>query len=229
MMVVARSLDRREVRMAVTRARISGDDIPTQLEKVLSRPGVASEFFFPIDRAAWRERDRRYFLKRSDRGDVRSTIGGVRFQSSDRAEPGTSAVTDCQHDVVRLVRSLAAMRREPDLAGAVLSRDVLVHRQLGRSGGRRAKFGLLVPIDGRFRDDADAAREIHRGIVRAIRKSGFAVTRPAGRFDPRTGMDGLQGWASELRLRKRRNFWWLLLLLIPALWLLRYLPTATGG
>ena len=138
-------------------------------------------------------------------------------------------MTDCQHDVVRLVRSLATMRQEPDLAGAVLSKDILLHNQLGRARGKRAKFGLIVPDDGRFRDDIDAARVNHRRIVRAIRRAGFTVIRPEESFEPRTGMDGLQAWAAELRLRKRRNYWWLLLLLIPALWLLRCAPTATGG
>ena len=42
--------------MAMTKNRSSGDEIPAPLEKVLGQPGVASEFFFPIDRAAWRER-----------------------------------------------------------------------------------------------------------------------------------------------------------------------------
>ncbi len=215
--------------MAMTKTRISGEDIPTELEKVLGQPGVASEMFFPLDRASWQERSRTYYLKRGDRRGVRSAIGGVRFQASDGAEAGTSAATDTQHDVVRLVRSLVLVRKESKLAGAVLSRDVLLHRQLGRAGGRRAKFGLTVPLDGRFRDDAYAARENHRRIVRAIRKAGFTVVRPAEPFEPQTGMDGLQGWASELRLRKRRNYWWLLLLLIPALWLLRWLTTGRGG
>ncbi len=132
--------------------------IPIPLEKVLARPDVASELFFPIDRASWRERKRRYFVKRGDRRGVRSTIGGVRFQSSEHAEPGTSAVTDCQNDVVRLVRSLALIRKVPDLAEAVLSKDVLLNRQLGRPEGRRAKFGLFIPINGKFRDASDAAR-----------------------------------------------------------------------
>jgi hypothetical protein len=229
MMVGFRSLDRRELGMAMSKTQTSYGDIPAPLENVLGQPGVASEFFFPIHQASWQEESRRYFLKRGDRRGVRSAIGGVRFQSSDRAEPGTSAVTDCQHDVVRLVRSLTLIRQETELAGAVLSGDLLLHKQLGGSGGKRAKFGLLVPDDGRFRDDTDAARENHRRIVRAIRRAGFTVIRPVPPFEPRTGMDGLQSWASELRLRRRRNYWWLLLLLIPALWLLRGVLTGTGG
>jgi hypothetical protein len=204
--------------MAMTKTRSSGDEIPAQLEKVLGQPDVASELFFPIDRASWRERKRKYFVKWRDRGIVRSTIGGVRFQCSERAEPGTSAVTGCQNDVVRLVRSLAIMRQEPELAGAVLSKDVLLHRQLGKADGKRAKFGLLVPNNGRFRDDTDAARLNHRRIVRAIRRAGFKVIQPEKPFEPQTGMGGLQEWSSELRLRKRRNYWWLLLLLLPVLW-----------
>jgi hypothetical protein len=204
--------------MAMTKTRSSGDEIPAQLEKVLGQPDVASELFFPIDRASWRERKRRYFVKCRDRRIVRSTIGGVRFQCSERAEPGTSAVTDCQNDLVRLVRSLAIMRQDPELAEAVLSKDVLLHRQLGKAEGKRAKFGLLVPNNGRFRDDTDAARLNHRRIVRAIRRAGFKVIQPEKPFEPQTGMGGLQKWSSELRLRKRRNYWWLLLLLLPVLW-----------
>ncbi len=164
---------------------------------------------------------RRYFVKPRDRKMVRSTIGGVRFQSGERSEPGTGAVTDCQTDVVRLVQSLAIIRRDPELAQAVLSKDVLLHRQLGRAGVKRAKFGLFIPVDGRFRDDSDAARENQLRINRAIRKAGFAIVEPEEPFESRTGMEGLQAWSKRLMLRKRRNYWWLLLLLLPMLGFLR--------
>jgi hypothetical protein len=227
---VFRSLDRRELRMVMTKTRSPDDAIPAQLEKVLAQPDIARALFFPIDRASWRERKRRYFVKRRDRRAVRSAIGGVRFQCSKHDEPGTSAVTDCQNDVVQLVRSLTIVRQAPELAGAVLSKDVLLHRQLGRADGKRAKFGLFVPIDDRFRDDTAAARENYRRIERAISKAGFTVIQPEKPFDSQTGMDGLLEWARQLRLRKRRNYWWLLLLLLPALWFLhRDSPTAKSS
>ena len=110
------------------------------------------------------------------------------------------------------------MRRDPELAGVVLSKDVLIHRQLGRKG-RRAKFGLLVPIDGPSLNAVDAARLIQHRIDRAIRKAGFTVLQPEAHFDPETGLPGLQVWTSRLRLRRRRIFLWLLPLLLPLLWL----------
>ena len=218
--------------MPITGSEASGENIPASLQRILRQPDIASEFFFPVDRATWREQQKRYFIKREDRRSVRSSIGGVRFQAANLAEPGSRTEIDCQHDFVRLVQSLMILRKQPELSGIVLSQDVLLQKQRGGTKGKRAKFGLALPSDGRFLNDVDAARENHRRIVRAIQGAGFSVIDPTGRFEPRTGMDGLQEWASNLRLGKRRNYWWILLLfvlLIPTLWLLRCEPTGTGG
>jgi hypothetical protein len=172
---------------------------------------VAGELFLPLEFATWK-RDR-LLLKRGAGGLARSRVSGVRLQEWDRTGANPSREAQCQSDVRRLVHSVRALRARPHLERLVLSRDLLRSRTANDPHVSRMKFGLRVPEHERFAADAEAAKACHRSIVRSVRKAGLVIEAPR-EFAPATGLDGLEQWASALRLRKR---WrpsprWLLLL-----------------
>ena len=180
---------------------------------------LATEFFLPLDRASWQ--GDRYTLGTGGSGGVGSQIVGVRLQAPDPANQDTSLERNCQEDVFRLVKSIRRLRQTPELAGAVLSKEFVVSRQSGNGSGKRVRFGLHCPANGRFASDEAASAECHRQISRAIHRAGFVVDQPKS-FDAKTGLAGLEEWAKSLRLQRRLLPVpvWVLLLPLPLLLLL---------
>jgi hypothetical protein len=168
---------------------------PGAFQGILNRPSVAKELFLPGERAGW-EGDVYTF----GRGEpLRPRISGVRLQEPDRNKQDSGREKACQADLTALVRSVVEMRKTPPLAGVVLSREVVVGRDASQPDCKRVIFGLTCPADGRFKNDAEAAGECHRQIIRGVGLAGFRVEHPKtfDRFSP-----------------------WLLLLLLPLLLLL---------
>lgn len=181
----------------------------------MRQPEVASELFFPLQHAAFDDRGRLRINKGEVRA-VRTQISGVRFCAADPERENLAPERAVQRDVVRLVRSVIALRGVEGLEGAVLGPRGLKCRQPVKGEGTRVKFGLVNDAKGRCVDDMKAARRCHKSIVRAIRRSGFVVQHPTS-FDASTGLTGLVTWGSELLLRRRRRWWPWLLLLLPLL------------
>jgi hypothetical protein len=175
----------------------------TIFRQAMNRPPVARELFLPLDRASWD--GGRYTLGRWGGVMRRPTLHGVRLQEPRPAVNGTLPERDTQGDLSALVGSVAELRREPPLAGVVLSEETLVGRQKGSVTGKRAVFGLQCPPDGRFQGETEAAAECHRVLQRALRNAGFAVDFPKDAFDPNSGFGGLRDWAANVRLRRRRS------------------------
>ncbi len=179
---------------------------------------VAAELFLPFTHAAWK--DGRTVVERSERPRVETHVSGVRLQAADPTREDPTRERETQGDLVRLIASLQRLRAQDGLDALVLSggfsKSASAH---GR--GKRVKFGLSCDPDGRYPDEASAARQCHRAIRRSIRKAHLRVLEPKATFDPATGLAGLQAWASQLVLgegfRIPRFLPWLLLLLLPLL------------
>jgi len=204
---------------AATGARASGERTvrwidPQRFRSRMEQSDIASELFFPAAHAYWHEG--RYRLRRGALHEARSPFSGVRLLPSDPQTDEHSGERQCQKDVASLVQSVARLRSSPGLEGLVLSREILRCALPNGTAGVRVKFGLQVDARGRYLNEVDAARECHRRITSAIRRSGLIVVHPR-KFDPQGGMSALDEWASELRLRRRRPCWPLLGLLLPLL------------
>jgi serine/threonine protein kinase len=198
--------------------------------EALNRPAlaVAREFFLPLTRALWG--NEYYTLGKGDRSSVRPTISGLRAQEPDPNRGDLFREKVVQEDLHRLVLSLIQLRKHPDLAGVVLSREVLIGQDPGTPGCKRLIFGLWRPADGSLRGDALAAAHCHKQILRAVRRAGFRPEPAVPRFDPATGLNGLAEWARQVRLERLGLFRrWLpvlvlvVLALLPLLLLLPYL------
>jgi hypothetical protein len=192
---------------------------PELFKMALGGPEVDAAFFFPTDAASW-ENDR-YLLHRQRRSAVRGTAKGVRFlptgpapAQADRPDPKRRPP-----DLLRLVRGIRALRQGviafPNLA---LSEDLLVcHPDV--AGVRPIRFGLVCA--DKLRLEENAAWECHRQILRGIGLAGLKAKpeRPA-----RGGLAGLEQWAAEVQLRRRRRWWpyvlagLILLLLVGLIW-----------
>jgi len=173
---------------------------------------VAAELFHPYAQLEWI--DGRSVVPAEERTAVRTQVSGVRLRAADPKGEDPTAERETQADVVHLVASLRRLRTEPGLASLVLSGDGLRARDpLG--AGARVKFGLAEAADGD--DDVRAARRSHRAIVRAVRRAGLRVEHPRA-FDAQAGLQGLERWGAELRLRRgwrpSRLLWLLPLLLL---------------
>lgn len=174
--------------------------------KLLAAPGIFTAAFLPIEHAEWR--GERYTLGRASRKLPKGVFVGARLQVSDPRNIDRSRERAVQHDLSSVVKSVAALRTRPELAGAVLSSEMAMGRD--PAGVNRVRFGLSNPASGAFRNEAAAAAECHARITRAIRASGLALASAPG-FDPATGFSGLQAWAESIRLRPSRTaaaLWW---------------------
>ena len=191
---------------------------PTQFEQRMQHADMASELFYPVGHAVWR--DGRFQLKKEEVAAVRTQISGVRFQAADSKREDLAPERQCQSDVVKLVDGVTRLRELPGMEGCVLAKKTLKCRQPNRGEGTRIKFGLECDEKERSVDDVRAAGSCHRSIVKSIRRSGFVIMAPK-KFDRDGGMSGLREWGGALLLRRRRPLWpWLLLLLLPLLLLL---------
>lgn len=190
-----------------------------QFQEILRRANVVREFFLPADRARWI--DRRYTLGRWDARALRPHNTGVRLQEPYASGHGRTPELDTQNDLGKLVRSIAELRKIPELAGVVLSRESLVGSQQGTMPGKRIQFGLECPADGRYLDEKAAARECYRALRRSLFWAGYAVEHPTTGFDPSTGLAGLAAWARTVLLRRRRQ--------IPRRWFLVLIPLLFVG
>jgi hypothetical protein len=200
--------------------------VPAQFRDALSRPAVARELFLPIDRARWS--GGRYTLGAWLRRSQPPGTTGVRLQEAFTGNPAAHPEKDTQNDLAALVQSVAELRKVPELAGIVLSRETLIGKQHGHIEGKRVKFGLSCPKSGRYWSERAAAKECHRAIRKAIARAGYIIEYPIERFDPSTGLAGLTEWARGVHLRRRwfDRRW----LLVPLLLLLGgvlywYMPT----
>lgn len=197
---------------------------PSKFRDLMQRSGSGKELLLPDENARWE--GNRYTLDRTRRVPS-PTIKGVRLQEPDPNHPASFPERACQEDLANLLRSLTALRADPNLSGLVLSDETLMARDASQTGCRRVLFGLRR--DNQFREEAAAAQECHRVLSHAFQKAGFRV-RPPDSFDPSKGMNGLVHWAGTVRLEPHRTFsrkW--LLALLPLL-LLLFLPfTCNSG
>jgi hypothetical protein len=189
-----------------------------QFREVLRRANVVREFFLPADRARWV--GRRYSLGRWAARALRPRNTGVRLQEPYACGPGQKPEVDTQNDLGKLVQSVAELRKVPELAGVVLSRESLVGSQQGTMPGKRIQFGLKCPSDGRYLDEKAAARECYRALRRGLFRAGYTVEHPTTGFDPSTGLAGLAAWARTVLLRRRQ---------IPRRWFLVLIPLLLVG
>ncbi len=199
---------------------------PGVFREAMSRPAVARELFLPLQ-AAWWDRGR-FTLGRRARSSPRPTLRGVRLHEARPEAAAPSPARDTQADLCTLVASVAELRRAPGLGGLVLSDETVVGRGGGAVPGRRVVFGLSCPPCGRFRPEDAAAAECHRVIRRAADRAGYRVEHPEEAFDAATGFPGLLAWAGAVRLRRRTEYRWLLLmplLLVPLSCVSRWLPS----
>jgi hypothetical protein len=174
---------------------------------------VVREFFLPADRAQWV--GRRYTLGRWAARALRPHNIGVRLQEPYASGPSQTPQADTQNDLGKLVRSVAELRKIPELAGVVLSRESLVGIQQGTMPGKRIQFGLECPADGRYLDEKAAAHECYQALRWSLFWAGYAVEHPTTGFDPSTGLAGLAAWARNVLLRRRRQIsrrWFLVLI-----------------
>ena len=182
---------------------------------MLQRSGSGKELLLPEEHARW-EGDR-YTLDRTRQAPL-PTIKGVRLQEPNPNHPDSFPERACQEDLANLLRSLAALRNDPHLAGLVLSEEVLMAPDASQTGCRRILFGLKRGDN--FRDEAAAASECHRVLTATFQNAGFRVRQPDA-FEAAQGMQGLVKWAGGVRLEPHRTFskkW--LLALLPLLLLL---------
>ena len=187
------------------------------LHTLLQRSGGADQYFFSreVSYLADSGSGKRLSLQKGRR--IQSAIGGVRLHEWSPPSPDAPSGEQCQHDLARSVGALVALRKQEPFQHTLISHEFSSTRQAHNRRGRRVKFGLAFPESSAFADDTRAAMVSHANIRRAIRKSGFAVESPTS-FDPSTGLVGLQDWAQQVKLRRKKSWWpWLLLLLLPLL------------
>lgn len=196
-----------------TTGRILSREGFTQL---LKKPGMAPAMFLPVDRAQWI--NGRYTLGKDPAPLPAGEFTGVRLQVPDPRNVNTTPELNVQSDLAQLIDSLVRMRAaDKELASTVLSSETIVSKD--RSGVHRLRFGLECR-NGRFSDEAAAAAECQRQILRGIRRGWFAIeSQPV--FDASKGFVGLTEWAKAIRLKKSWDWRWLLILLLLLPFLLR--------
>ena len=175
---------------------------------------MSAELFFPLGCSEWK--DGRLELRRAERAEAFTDITGVRLWPADPRREDLVPERQVQGDLVNLVASLRKLRAVEGGEGVVLSRRFLKASPGTERALTRVRFGL----EDRAADEVAASRASHRGIRRAIARSRLVVDHPKERFDPATGLAGLEQWSSSVRLRRRRPWWLLLLPLLLALCLL---------
>jgi len=181
----------------------------------MRRSDMSAELFLPAGNAEWKKG--RWAIRRGERVEADTDITGVRLRPADPRGEDLAPERQVQGDLVNLVGTLRKLRAVDGGEGVVLSRRFLTARPANETHLTRVRFGL----EDRAKDDVAAARASHRRIRKAIARSRLVVQHPKERFDPRTGLDGLERWGAAVRLRRRRP-WWLallpLLLLLLLLW-----------
>lgn len=177
---------------------------------IMRRPGMAPAMFLPVERSQWI--NGRYTLGKNPAPLPAGEFTGVRLQVPDPRNLNKTNEHNVQGDLSQLIGSLTALRSaHPELAATVLSNESVVVKD--RSGTKRVRFGLACDPAGGFRDEAAAAAECHKQILRGIRKGWFAIeSQPE--FDAARGFAGLSDWAKGVRLKKSWDWRWLLLLLL---------------
>lgn len=187
--------------------------------RILSRPQIAGAFFLPIDRARWIGDC--YTLGPDAAPLAKGQFAGVRLRAPDPSNIDAAPARQVQGDLTELVRSVKELRKHPDLAGVVLSSEIVVARD--NSGVARARFGLRSPSGSGVRNDVDAAQECHRMLALAIRKAGMSIDESSPP-DLSHGFDGLNAWATAVRLKAGPPFivtlwpWLVVIGLVFGLW-----------
>ena len=178
--------------------------------QLLKKPGMAAAMFLPVDRAEWM--NGRYTLGKKPAPLPAGEFTGVRLLVPDPRNLNKTAEQNVQGDLVQLIDSLVKIRAaDKDLAGTVLSSERIVKKD--RSGVPRVRFGLRCDASNKFADEAAAATECHRQIVRSFQQALFGIeSQPP--FDASQGFTGLSTWAKGVRLKKFWDWRWLLLLLL---------------
>ncbi|MSR55694.1 MAG: VWA domain-containing protein [Gemmataceae bacterium] len=194
------------------------------VRRTLQNPAIARELFLPLDMCRWD--GQRVTLGEGHGGNVAAAYSGVRLQPPDPSNRDLTREKVVQSDLVSLIKSLTELRKTPQFAGAVISSEAIVGRDPG--GVQRARFGLYVPPDGRFKNEGDAARECQRQIASAMKRGGFRVESPF-HFDPNGGFRGLSEWAGKVRLQRKKLPWLLILIGLVALCLLALVPMMCKG
>ena len=188
--------------MSVERSPLSRQNFA----KLLTAPGVFAGGFLPFERAEWR--GDRYSLGKAAGKTPKDLFDGVRLQVADPRNIDRSRERAVQHDLSSVVKSLERLRSHPELAGVVLSPEMIVGRDPAKVS--RVRFGLANPANGAFTNEAAAAAECHAIIRRAIRSAGLSVASSSP-CDTAAGFKGLQAWTDGIRLRPSRTaaaLWW---------------------
>ena len=203
----------------------SGSTNPNRIEEAvvigaLQKQNINRELFLPLERSRW-DGQKLTLGPNADTRDIKSQFVGVRIQTPDPQNMDRSKEQSVQNDLVSLVKSVQELRKNPELAGMVLSKEQLIGKDTGKTA--RARFGLVSPPNSQFKlNESKAAKECYDQILNAFRKSGYR-NESGLPFDETTGFLGLLEWAKQVRLQstsiKLPSPWWLAalaaLLLIP--------------
>lgn len=181
---------------------------------------MAPAMFLPLDRSQWINGS--YTLGKNPAPLPAGEFTGVRLQVPDPRNVNKTFEQNVQGDLVQLTDSLAKLRAaDKDLAATVLSSEKVVNKD--RLGVPRVRFGLKCDPASQFKDEAAAAAECHKQILRSFRQAWFAIeSQPE--FDASKGFAGLATWAKGVRLKKSWDWRWLLLLLLILPFLFRGCP-----
>lgn len=181
---------------------------------------MAPAMFLPLDRSQWINGS--YTLGKNPAPLPAGEFTGVRLQVPDPRNVNKTFEQNVQGDLVQLTDSLLKLRAaDKDLAATVLSSEKVVNKD--RLGVPRVRFGLKCDPASQFKDEAAAAAECHKQILRSFRQAWFAIeSQPE--FDASKGFAGLATWAKGVRLKKSWDWRWLLLLLLLLPFLFRGCP-----
>ena len=103
-----------------------------------------------------------------------------------------------QADLRNLFGAVRKLRSASGYENLTLSDEWQQGEQAGHEYRGRIRFGLLRGKHGEAGDRA-AASACYKRVLRAIRGAGFVVVSPK-KFDPSTGLAGLETWGGQVRL-----------------------------
>ncbi len=205
-----------------------------EMFRVLASADNADQYFISPAKAKWTNTWRGTKLTPNYSKNEHSEISGSRLRSvkNEDAKQDEAALTQTQYDLSHVISGLNRLREHKQFANVVIGpgQDITRIRH-GRAREARALFSLLIPRNNSTADTVNSATICHKRIRKTITRAGYRVVSPR-KFDPTTGMNGLELWASQVILRRRLVWPWFLLF-FPLLFFIQdcqcgRLPTALG-